>query len=221
MRKILKENKINKWLVDKVKKKTDILKLVEDLGISVVKSSDDRWVTCCLFHEERTPSMTLYRGSNSFYCYGCTESGDAIALLQRVKGLSFAKAVEFLAKRSGIDIEFSKEETFDWEGSDEYSEGSSTETSYEDIFTFVAMETRKLIGQIKDVYSEDSVEFNEAVFSMESIYQKFDNTDVTGVKTLALSQLEDLANKLRETLNENRGHRGHSSGGVLSLRAHA
>jgi hypothetical protein len=220
MQKTPKKSKINKQLVDKIKNKIDILKLVEDLGFSVVKSSNDRWVMCCLFHEERTPSMTLYKDSNSFYCYGCTESGDVITLLQKAKGLSFVEAVKFLAKRGGIDVESSNEETFHWEGSDEYSEEPGTELDYEDIFTFVAMETRKLIEQIKDVYSTDSVEFNEAVSSMESIYQKFDNTDVSGVKMLALSQLEGLANELRETLNESRGHRGHSYGGILPLWTH-
>ena len=66
-----KKSKLDKKLVDEIKKETDILKLVEDLGLSVIKSAGDRWITHCLFHDERTPSMTLYRESNSFYCYGC------------------------------------------------------------------------------------------------------------------------------------------------------
>ncbi len=216
-----KKSKLDKKLVDEIKKETDILKLVEDLGLSVIKSAGDRWITHCLFHDERTPSMTLYRESNSFYCYGCTESGDVISLLQKAKNLSFMNAVKFLAERGGIDLEFSKKATFNWDGYGEYSEEPGTALDYEDMFTFVAIETRKLIQQIKQTFTEESVEFSEAMSSMESIYQKFDNADMIGVKTMALSQLEDLANELREILNESGSNRGHSPRGIVSLRTHS
>lgn len=50
----------------------------------------------CPFHNERTPSMTIYE--HSFFGYCCQEHGDTIAYVQKVYGLSFKEAVEILDK---------------------------------------------------------------------------------------------------------------------------
>ena len=38
--------------------------------------------TCCPFHEEKTPSFTVYPKTNSFHCFGCDKSGDTIEFIQ-------------------------------------------------------------------------------------------------------------------------------------------
>lgn len=37
---------------------------------------------CCPFHEENTPSFTVYHKTNTFHCFGCGISGDAIEFIQ-------------------------------------------------------------------------------------------------------------------------------------------
>lgn len=50
---------------------------------------------CCVFHSEDTPSMHLYP-NNSYYCFGCGVSGDAITLYRHLHGADFKTAVRAL-----------------------------------------------------------------------------------------------------------------------------
>ena len=57
-------------------------------------------MTCCRFHDDRTPSMKL--NEDYFYCFGCGASGDVIDLAARLFGLSSYDAVKKLAADFGI-----------------------------------------------------------------------------------------------------------------------
>ena len=58
----------------------------------------------CPFHNEKTPSFTVFTATQSFYCFGCGAAGDAITFVRRIENLEYADAVRALAKRSGIEI---------------------------------------------------------------------------------------------------------------------
>ena len=62
------------------------------------------YVCCCPFHNEKTPSFTIYPQSNSFYCYGCGEGGDVITFIRKLDGLTYPEAVQQLAERAGVEI---------------------------------------------------------------------------------------------------------------------
>lgn len=49
---------------------------------------------CCPFHKERTPSLNIFDDTNSFYCFGCGQSGDEIEFVKEYKGLGFLDAVK-------------------------------------------------------------------------------------------------------------------------------
>jgi DNA primase len=36
---------------------------------------------CCPFHEEKTPSFTIYPKTNTFHCFGCGKNGDTIEFI--------------------------------------------------------------------------------------------------------------------------------------------
>ncbi len=61
-------------------------------------------VGLCPFHSEKTPSFTLYPENNTFYCFGCGASGDAITFIRRIENLDYLEAVRFLAGRSGLSM---------------------------------------------------------------------------------------------------------------------
>ena len=48
----------------------------------------------CPFHKEKTASMKIYK--DSYYCFGCGESGDIFTMLQRMDNLTFREAFEAL-----------------------------------------------------------------------------------------------------------------------------
>ena len=48
---------------------------------------NQRGYICCPFHSEKTPSLKLYEGSNTWHCYGCHEGGDIISFVAKLCGL--------------------------------------------------------------------------------------------------------------------------------------
>jgi DNA primase len=51
---------------------------------------------CCPFHDDTTPSMSIYRESQQFHCFGCGAHGDVVDFVQRIRGISFADALREL-----------------------------------------------------------------------------------------------------------------------------
>ncbi len=58
----------------------------------------------CPFHNEKTPSFTVFPGTKSFYCFGCGAGGDVITFIMRTENLNYREALELLASRAGITI---------------------------------------------------------------------------------------------------------------------
>lgn len=50
----------------------------------------------CVWHNEKTPSMKYYKKNNRVHCFGCHKSGDAIDVVQAIRGCSLKDAVNFL-----------------------------------------------------------------------------------------------------------------------------
>jgi hypothetical protein len=56
----------------------------------------------CPFHDEKTPSFTVYPKKGFFICYGCQAAGDTIAFVMRRQGLDFKAAIELLESENGL-----------------------------------------------------------------------------------------------------------------------
>lgn len=69
---------------------------LEDL-VDNLKLSSGKLITCCPFHNEKTPSFTVFK-NNSYYCFGCGESGDSITYIMKTKKIGFIEAVKYLLK---------------------------------------------------------------------------------------------------------------------------
>lgn len=65
--------------------------------ISDLKLKSGKLVRCCPFHEERTPSFTVFK-DNHYYCFGCGERGDSIDYIRKTQNLSFIEAIKYLLK---------------------------------------------------------------------------------------------------------------------------
>lgn len=61
-------------------------------------------VGLCPFHNEKTPSFTVYPENGSFYCFGCGAGGDVITFISLIENLDYMEAVRLLADRGGITI---------------------------------------------------------------------------------------------------------------------
>ncbi len=58
----------------------------------------------CPFHNEKTPSFTVYLETQSFYCFGCGAGGDVITFIRRIENLGYIDAVKSLAQRAGMAL---------------------------------------------------------------------------------------------------------------------
>ncbi len=71
-----------------------------------LKRQGARWMGRCPFHEERTPSFSVNPAEKLFYCFGCGKGGDLIAFVCETEGLDFVQAVEAIADRYGVQLEY-------------------------------------------------------------------------------------------------------------------
>ena len=80
--------------------------IVDLLGgyIALKPSGGGRFKGLCPFHNEKTPSFTVNRDRQNYYCFGCEKHGDAISFLSDHDGLSFMEALQHLADRAGIRL---------------------------------------------------------------------------------------------------------------------
>ncbi len=62
------------------------------------------FVGLCPFHNEKTPSFTVYPDTQSFYCFGCGAGGDVITFVRRVDNLDYVEAVKTVAQMAGMSM---------------------------------------------------------------------------------------------------------------------
>ncbi|MBI1852845.1 MAG: DNA primase [Planctomycetes bacterium] len=80
--------------------------VVELIGSYVpLKRSGSSWKGLCPFHEEKTPSFSVNPQRQTYHCFGCGASGNAISFVMAVEKLTFVDAVRSLADRAGIRIQ--------------------------------------------------------------------------------------------------------------------
>src|SRR5579862_2851499 len=90
--------------VEQVKSSSEILPVVEDYVR--LRKAGGTYKGLCPFHQERTPSFTVTPARGTFKCFGCGEGGDAISFVEKMEQVDFVGAIEFLARRFGIELEY-------------------------------------------------------------------------------------------------------------------
>ena len=68
------------------------------VGASVMLSrAGGEWKACCPFHEDRSPSFTIFASGERFHCFGCGATGDVLDFIQRAHGVGLRDAADMLA----------------------------------------------------------------------------------------------------------------------------
>lgn len=93
---------LNENFLQELKYKTDIEDIVSTY-VSLRKRGNTS-VGLCPFHNEKTPSFTVYNDTQSFYCFGCGAGGDAIGFVKKIENLDYIDAVKLLAERAGMQM---------------------------------------------------------------------------------------------------------------------
>lgn len=90
--------------VEEVKAAADMVAVVS--GRTQLRKAGARYLGRCPFHEERTPSFSVNATDKLYYCFGCGAKGDLITFVRETEQLDFAAAIEWLADRFNIPIEY-------------------------------------------------------------------------------------------------------------------
>jgi DNA primase len=90
--------------IDQVREAADIVELVGQR--TQLRRVGTRWVGRCPFHDERTPSFSVNADLKTYYCFGCRAGGDVFRFVQETEGLDFVGAIEALADRYRIPLEY-------------------------------------------------------------------------------------------------------------------
>ena len=90
--------------VEAVKATADMVEVVG--ARTPLRKVGGRYVGRCPFHEERTPSFSVNAEEKLFYCFGCGKGGDLITFVRETEQLDFAGAIEALAERFNVALEY-------------------------------------------------------------------------------------------------------------------
>jgi len=86
--------------IEEIKNRIDIVDLVSEYV--TLKKTGRNFTGLCPFHQEKTPSFSVNRDKQIFYCFGCGEGGNAITFLMKIADKSFPEAIKELAAKTGV-----------------------------------------------------------------------------------------------------------------------
>src|ERR1700676_1839882 len=86
-----------------LKQQADIVRIVGDY-VKLKKAGAQNFSGLCPFHAEKTPSFSVHATRQFYHCFGCGESGDVFAFIQKVENITFPEAVRLLAQKLGVPM---------------------------------------------------------------------------------------------------------------------
>jgi DNA primase len=84
-------------VLDEVRTGNDIVDVVG--AYVTLRPQSNNHFGLCPFHNENTPSFSVNRDKQIFYCFGCQAGGNVISFIMRIENYDFMDALRFLADR--------------------------------------------------------------------------------------------------------------------------
>jgi DNA primase len=95
---------IKRSSVEEVVAAADMVEVVQ--GRTQLRRSGAQWTGRCPFHDDQNPSFSVNAVEKLYHCFTCGAGGDLIRFVRETEGLDFASAVEWLADRYGVQLEY-------------------------------------------------------------------------------------------------------------------
>lgn len=89
-------------IIEEVRSRNDIVDLISTYV--PLKKKGSSYFGLCPFHNEKSPSFSVSRDKQMYYCFGCGAGGNIFTFLMEYENFSFPEAVRFLAERSGMEL---------------------------------------------------------------------------------------------------------------------
>ncbi len=100
---LIPENKI-----EEIRTAANIVDIVSEV-VSLGKRGRN-YLGLCPFHNEKTPSFTVSEEKQIFHCFGCHVGGNVFKFLMEYEKISFVEAIQGVARRVGIEIEYEEQQ---------------------------------------------------------------------------------------------------------------
>ena len=89
-------------LVEEIRSKNDIVDVISSYVRLEKKGSS--YFGLCTFHNEKSPSFSVSRQKQMYYCFGCGAGGNVFTFLMEYENFSFLEALKYLADRAGVEL---------------------------------------------------------------------------------------------------------------------
>ena len=97
-------------IIEEVRSKNDIVDVISTYVKLQKKGSS--YFGLCPFHNEKSPSFSVSRQKQMYYCFGCGAGGNVFTFLMEYENYTFVEALKYLADRAGVELpeeEYSRE----------------------------------------------------------------------------------------------------------------
>lgn len=101
----------NEDIVEEVRVRNDIVDIIS--GYVSLKKKGASYFGLCPFHNEKSPSFSVSRDKQMYYCFGCGAGGNVFTFIMEYENFTFPETLKMLAERAGMELpeaELSKEE---------------------------------------------------------------------------------------------------------------
>jgi DNA primase len=89
-------------IIEEVRSRNDIVDVIQNYV--QLKKKGGSYFGLCPFHNEKSPSFSVSRDKQMYYCFGCGAGGNVYSFLMNYENLTFPEAVKELADRVGMSL---------------------------------------------------------------------------------------------------------------------
>lgn len=89
-------------IIEEVRSRNDIVEVIS--AYVKLQKKGSSYFGLCPFHNEKSPSFSVSRKKQMYYCFGCGAGGNVFTFLMEYENYSFVEALRYLADRAGVDL---------------------------------------------------------------------------------------------------------------------
>lgn len=89
-------------IIEEVRMKNDIVDVIS--GYVKLQRKGSSYFGLCPFHNEKSPSFSVSRGKQMYYCFGCGAGGNVFTFLMEYENYTFQEALKYLADKAGVEL---------------------------------------------------------------------------------------------------------------------
>lgn len=148
---------------ERIKEKISIFSVLHSYNYDVVDSPREQQFRCNLHGDgsDNSPSARAYPDSNSWYCFACGKTRDAISTVMEIEGVSFNQACKALETKYDLPVwVYSRESTEDH---------FKDEPAVDDLSILVSRTEKLLMFKTKDIELDTSLRLWEAFNMLSAI----------------------------------------------------